>query len=94
MILILLGAPGSGKGTQASKLGAKYGVPVISTGDILRAAINEQTEIGVKAKSYVDSGKLVPDEIVAEVLRQRLEGDDCGGGYILDGFPRTIPRAR
>jgi adenylate kinase len=93
MVLILLGAPGSGKGTQASKIGAKYGVPVISTGDILRAAIKEQTEIGMKAKSYVDAGKLVPDEIVAEALRQRLTGDDCAGGYILDGFPRTIPQA-
>lgn len=93
MVLILLGAPGSGKGTQATKIGAKYGVPVISTGDILRAAIKEKTEIGMKAKAYVDSGKLVPDEIVAEALRQRLEGGDCANGYILDGFPRTIPQA-
>jgi adenylate kinase len=71
----------------------KLGVPVISTGDILRTAIREQTNIGVKAKSYVDSGKLVPDEIVAEALRQRLENDDCANGYIIDGFPRTIPQA-
>ncbi|MCL2004058.1 MAG: adenylate kinase [Oscillospiraceae bacterium] len=93
MVLILLGAPGSGKGTQAAMIGKSLNVPIISTGDILRAAIREQTDIGVKAKAYVDAGKLVPDEIVAEALRQRLEGGDCAGGYILDGFPRTIPQA-
>ena len=93
MILILLGAPGSGKGTQAAMAAQKLAVPVISTGDILRAAIREQTPIGVKAKACVDSGKLVPDEIVAEALKQRLEDADCQNGYILDGFPRTIPQA-
>jgi adenylate kinase len=93
MVLILLGAPGSGKGTQAAKISEKLKVPVISTGDILRSAIREQTDIGIKAKTFVNSGKLVPDEIVAEALRQRLEGADCAGGYILDGFPRTIPQA-
>ncbi|MDR0294082.1 MAG: adenylate kinase [Oscillospiraceae bacterium] len=93
MVLILLGAPGSGKGTQAAMIGKNLAVPVISTGDILRAAIREQTDIGMKAKAFVDSGKLVPDEIVAEALRQRLTGGDCADGYILDGFPRTIPQA-
>lgn len=93
MVLILLGAPGSGKGTQASMISEKLRVPVISTGDMLRAAIRGQTEIGIKAKGYVDAGKLVPDDIVAEALKQRLEQDDCAGGYILDGFPRTIPQA-
>ncbi|MCL1806409.1 MAG: adenylate kinase [Oscillospiraceae bacterium] len=93
MVLILLGAPGSGKGTQAAMISQKLALPVISTGDILRAAIRDKTDIGVKAKSFVDEGKLVPDEIVAEALRQRLEGGDCAGGYILDGFPRTIPQA-
>ncbi len=91
MILVLLGAPGSGKGTQAAMLGGKLGIPVISTGDILRAAIREQTEIGLKAKEFVDAGKLVPDEIVAETLRERL--CDCQNGCILDGFPRTVPQA-
>jgi adenylate kinase len=93
MVLILLGAPGSGKGTQAAMIAKDLAVPVISTGDILRTAIREKTDIGLKAKAYVDAGKLVPDEIVAEALRQRLEGGDCKGGYILDGFPRTIPQA-
>ncbi|MDR0326145.1 MAG: adenylate kinase [Oscillospiraceae bacterium] len=93
MVLILLGAPGSGKGTQAAMVSKNLSVPVISTGDILRSAIREQTEIGIKAKAYVDGGKLVPDEIVAEALKQRLEDSDCANGYILDGFPRTIPQA-
>jgi adenylate kinase len=93
MVLILLGAPGSGKGTQAALISKRFNLPVISTGDILRSAIKEQTDIGLKAKSYVDSGKLVPDEIVAEALRQRLLDKDCGGGYILDGFPRNIAQA-
>ena len=93
MVLILLGAPGSGKGTQAAMVSKHLSVPVISTGDILRAAIRGQTEIGMKAKVYVDAGKLVPDGIVAEALKQRLDHDDCAGGYILDGFPRTIPQA-
>jgi adenylate kinase len=93
VVLILLGAPGSGKGTQAAVISKKFNLPVISTGDILRSAIKEQTEIGLKAKGFVDSGKLVPDEVVAEALRQRLENADCAGGYILDGFPRNIAQA-
>lgn len=93
MILVLLGAPGSGKGTQAAMTGKTLGIPVISTGDILRTAIREQTETGLKAKSYVDAGKLVPDEVVAEALQSRLKESDCENGYILDGFPRTIPQA-
>ena len=93
MVLILLGAPGSGKGTQADLISKRFSLQVISTGDILRAAIKAQTAPGLKAKEYVDEGKLVPDEIVAELLRQRLEEPDCSGGYILDGFPRTIPQA-
>jgi len=93
MVLILLGAPGSGKGTQAVGISKKFNLPVISTGDILRSAIKDQTDIGIKAKSFVDSGKLVPDDVVAEALRQRLEGKDCAGGYILDGFPRNIAQA-
>jgi len=93
VVLILLGAPGSGKGTQAAVISKKFNLPVISTGDILRSAIKEQTEIGIKAKSFVDSGKLVPDEVVAEALRQRLTDADCAGGYILDGFPRNIAQA-
>ncbi len=93
MILIILGAPGSGKGTQAAMVGKSLGIPVISTGDILRSAIREQTEIGAKAKAFVDAGKLVPDEIVAGALQDRLKSGDCENGYILDGFPRTIPQA-
>jgi adenylate kinase len=93
MVLILLGAPGSGKGTQAALVSKRFNLPVISTGDILRSAIKEQTDIGIKAKSFVDSGKLVPDDVVAEALRQRLLGEDCAGGYILDGFPRNIAQA-
>ncbi|MDR1692812.1 MAG: adenylate kinase [Oscillospiraceae bacterium] len=93
MILVLLGAPGSGKGTQASLMAKSLNVPVISTGDILRAAIREQTETGLKAKAYVDAGRLVPDGIVAEALRERIGQADCAGGYILDGYPRTIPQA-
>jgi len=93
VVLILLGAPGSGKGTQAAVISKKFNLPVISTGDILRSAIKNQTEIGIKAKSFVDSGKLVPDDVVAEALRQRLTDADCKGGYILDGFPRNIAQA-
>ena len=93
MRLILLGPPGAGKGTQAKKLVAKYGIPQISTGDILREAVKNQTDLGRKAKSYMDEGALVPDEVVVGIIRDRLRDGDCAKGYILDGFPRTVPQA-
>ena len=93
MKLILLGAPGAGKGTQAEILSAKLGVPTISTGNILRAAIKEGTPIGLEAKSYMDAGKLVPDSVIIGVVAQRLEQPDCAKGFILDGVPRTIGQA-
>ena len=93
MKLILLGAPGAGKGTQAEILSAKLGIPTISTGNILRAAIQEGTEIGLQAKSYMDAGKLVPDSIIIDIVAQRLSQPDCAEGFILDGVPRTIPQA-
>ena len=93
MKLILLGAPGAGKGTQAANICAKYGIPAISTGDALRAAIKEGTQLGLEAKSYMDAGKLVPDEVVIGIVQERLTKDDCQNGFILDGFPRTIPQA-
>lgn len=93
MRIIMLGAPGAGKGTQASRVAEKYGVPHISTGDIFRKNIKEQTELGLKAKSYMDQGMLVPDELVVEIVADRLTWDDCSKGYVLDGFPRTIPQA-
>ena len=93
MKLILLGAPGAGKGTQAAILQEKLEIPTISTGNILRAAIKNKTPIGMKAKSYMDAGQLVPDEILVAIIRERLAQDDCANGYILDGFPRTIPQA-
>ena len=93
MKLILLGAPGAGKGTQAEILSEKLGIPSISTGNILRAAIKEGTPIGLKAKSYIDAGQLVPDEVIIGVIADRLEQPDCAGGYILDGVPRTIGQA-
>ena len=93
MRIIMLGAPGAGKGTQAKKIAAKYGIPHISTGDIFRANIKNGTELGKKAKSYMDAGKLVPDELVCDLVADRIAKDDCKEGYILDGFPRTIPQA-
>ena len=93
MKLILLGAPGAGKGTQAEILCKKLGIPTISTGNILRAAIKEGTPTGLKAKSYIDAGKLVPDEVIIGIVHERLAQDDCKSGYILDGGPRTIAQA-
>lgn len=93
MNIILLGAPGAGKGTQASKIAKKYNILHISTGDIFRKNIKEQTPVGVKAKEYMDKGQLVPDEIVVEIVRNRLSEPDCKGGYLLDGFPRTAMQA-
>lgn len=93
MKLILLGAPGAGKGTQAEIISEKYNIPTISTGNIIRAALKNGTEMGLKAKSYIDAGELVPDEVVIGIIRERLAEDDCAEGFILDGFPRTIPQA-
>ncbi len=93
MNLILLGAPGAGKGTQAVRIAAAYGIPHISTGDILRKNIKEQTPVGVKAKSFIDKGQLVPDEVVVEIVALRLKEADAQKGYLLDGFPRTIAQA-
>lgn len=93
MRLILLGAPGVGKGTQANKLTEKYNIPKISTGDMLRDAIKHGTELGLKAKSFMDAGQLVPDEVVIGIVEDRLKGIDCIPGWILDGFPRTIQQA-
>ena len=93
MKIIMLGAPGAGKGTQAKMLAAKYDIPHISTGDIFRANIKNGTELGAKAKEYMDKGLLVPDELVVDLIMDRFKADDCKNGYILDGFPRTIPQA-
>ena len=93
MNLILLGAPGAGKGTQAVRIAEKYGIPHISTGDIFRKNIKEQTPIGVTAKSYIDKGQLVSDEVTVEIVRLRLLEDDAKNGYLLDGFPRTLAQA-
>lgn len=93
MKIIMLGAPGAGKGTQAEKLAAEYGLPHISTGDIFRKNIKEGTDLGKEAKGYMDAGKLVPDELTVRLLLDRVSNDDCKEGYILDGFPRTIPQA-
>ena len=93
MKIIMLGAPGAGKGTQAKKIAGKYGVPHISTGDIFRANIKEGTELGKKAKTFMDQGLLVPDELVVDLVVDRLQQEDCKNGYVLDGFPRTIPQA-
>ena len=94
MNLILLGAPGAGKGTQAEKIVEKYGIPAVSTGNIIRAALKNGTEMGLKAKSYMEAGQLVPDEVVIGIIQDRLKEDDCKNGFILDGFPRTIPQAQ
>lgn len=93
MKIIMLGAPGAGKGTQAKMIADKYGVPHISTGDIFRANIKEGTELGVEAKKYMDQGLLVPDELTVRILLDRVANEDCNNGYVLDGFPRTIPQA-
>jgi adenylate kinase len=94
MKLILLGAPGAGTGTQAEKICDKYNIPAISTGNIIRAALKNGTEMGLKAKSYMEAGQLVPDEVVIGIIKDRLKEKDCENGFILDGFPRTIPQAQ
>lgn len=94
MKLILLGAPGAGKGTQAEIIASKLGIPTISTGNILREAIKNGTETGLKAKSFMDKGMLVPDDVIIGIVRERLAEPDCANGYILDGMPRTIPQAQ
>jgi adenylate kinase len=93
MKIIMLGAPGAGKGTQAKQIAAKYGIPHISTGDIFRANIKNGTELGKKAKEYMDQGLLVPDELTCDLVMDRIHEDDCEKGFVLDGFPRTIPQA-
>lgn len=93
MKLILLGAPGAGKGTQAEIISKKLNIPTISTGNILREAIKNGTEIGLKAKSFMDNGKLVPDDVIIGIVKERVSRDDCANGFILDGVPRTIPQA-
>lgn len=93
MNLILLGAPGAGKGTQAEKICEKYNIPAVSTGNIIREALKNGTDMGLKAKSYIDAGALVPDDVVIGIIKERLKEDDCKNGFILDGFPRTIPQA-
>lgn len=93
MKIIMLGAPGAGKGTQAKMIAKKYGVPHVSTGDIFRANIKNGTELGKEAKQYMDQGLLVPDELTVRILLDRVAQDDCKNGYVLDGFPRTIPQA-
>ena len=94
MKLILLGAPGACKGTQAEKIVEKYGIPAVSTGNIIRAALKAGTEMGLKAKSFMDAGQLVPDDVVIGIIKDRLKEKDCENGFILDGFPRTIPQAQ
>ena len=93
MVIVMLGAPGAGKGTQADLICAEYNIPHISTGDIFRANIKNGTELGKRAKSYMDKGELVPDQLTVEILLDRVAQDDCKEGYVLDGFPRTIPQA-
>ncbi len=93
MKIIMLGAPGAGKGTHAKKISEKYSIPHISTGDIFRANIKEGTELGKKAKEYMDQGLLVPDELTCDLVMDRIQQDDCKNGFVLDGFPRTIPQA-
>ena len=93
MNLILLGAPGAGKGTQSEKISAKWNIPALSTGDMLRGAIKEGTELGLQAKSYMDAGNLVPDALVIDIIKEYIGSDKCKNGFILDGFPRSIPQA-
>ncbi|NIO11139.1 MAG: AAA family ATPase, partial [Deltaproteobacteria bacterium] len=91
MQLVLLGPPGAGKGTQAKFIQERFEIPQISTGDILRKSVSDHTELGVKAQGYIQEGKLVPDELILDMVTQRLASEDCTRGYILDGFPRTVP---
>lgn len=93
MILILMGPPGCGKGTQAKRLEVKYNLPQLSTGDLLRKAVSNSTELGLKAKGYMDRGSLVPDMVIIDLMRERMEEPDCKAGFILDGFPRTVAQA-
>ncbi len=93
MNIIFLGPPGAGKGTQAQRICAALNIPQISTGDMLRRAIQDQTPTGLKAKSFMDAGGLVPDDVIIDIVKDRLQADDCKNGYILDGFPRTVPQA-
>lgn len=93
MNLVLMGLPGAGKGTQAEQIVKQYGIPHISTGDMFRAAMKEGTELGLQAKSFMDKGELVPDEVTIGIVRERLSKDDCEKGFLLDGFPRTVPQA-
>ena len=93
MRLILLGGPGAGKGTQANYIKEKYQIPQISTGDMLRAAVKAGTELGMKAKEYMDSGGLVPDDVIIGLVKERIQESDCANGFLFDGFPRTIPQA-
>ena len=93
MIIVMLGAPGAGKGTQAAMICEKYGLPHVSTGDIFRSNIKNGTELGRKARAYMDAGQLVPDELTVQLLLDRVAKEDCAQGYVLDGFPRTIPQA-
>ena len=93
MKIIMLGAPGAGKGTQSERIGEKYGLPQISTGDIFRANLSAGTELGLKAKTYMDAGELVPDALTCDLVVDRISKDDCANGYILDGFPRTLAQA-
>ncbi|MFC4323818.1 adenylate kinase [Litchfieldia salsa] len=93
MNLVLMGLPGAGKGTQAERIVEDYQIPHISTGDMFRAAMKEETELGLKAKSFMDKGELVPDEVTIGIVRERLSKDDCLKGFLLDGFPRTVPQA-
>lgn len=93
MNIVLMGLPGAGKGTQAEKIVEKYGIPHISTGDMFRAAMKEETELGLKAKSFMDKGELVPDEVTIGIVRERLSKEDCHKGFLLDGFPRTVAQA-
>lgn len=94
MNIIFLGAPGAGKGTQAEIVSKKLSIPTVSTGNIIRAALKDETEMGLKAKEYIEAGKLVPDEVVIGIIKDRLAENDCAKGFILDGFPRTIPQAK
>lgn len=93
MKIVMLGAPGAGKGTQAKMIAEEYGIPHVSTGDIFRANVKSGTELGIEAKKYMDQGLLVPDELTVRILLDRVAKEDCAGGYVLDGFPRTIPQA-